>query len=177
VYVAGQKNRHSSAKGNDHDQVQRQSSTEQDRSGNPPIEPDHGKQQDRADYVERSGGVDRRRRVGRPQQSHRDLGGKRGEEQFQVLEAQLAEPADVASNQDRDGQRRSDDPEEEKHPLAGCSSFEKGLRHVLAKARITQIPEGEAYERGTDKKAARGYEHQRCSESVAEGTRYGHTSE
>src|SRR5207237_327311 len=176
VYVAGQKNRHSSAKGNDHDQVQRQSSTEQDRPGNPPIEPDHGKQQDRADYVERSGGVDRRRRVGRPQQSHRDLGGKRGEEQFQVLEAQLAEPADVASNQDRDGQRRSDDGEEQEHGLAR-SRGEQGCCRRVTKRRITKVAKSEADKGRDHEQAASRYEHERCTKPFSQRTGYGHTTE
>jgi len=53
--------------------------------------------------------------MGRPQQAHRDLDGKCGEEQLQVAEAQLAEPADVATNQDRDGQRCGDNREEKEH--------------------------------------------------------------
>src|SRR5439155_21280363 len=98
-----------------HDQVQQQAGAEHDRPRYPPVEQDHREQQDRADHVQRPGGVDRRRGMGRSQQSHRDLDGKRGEEQLQVAEAQVAEPADVTANQHGDGQRRGDDSEKEEH--------------------------------------------------------------
>ena len=62
--------------------------------------------------------------MGDAQQRHSDLHRKRRQQQFDVPDPELTQPADVAANQDGDGQRRSDDREEEEHRLAGGRSFE-----------------------------------------------------
>ena len=68
-----------------------------------PIEPDDRQQQDGPNDVQRTGDGDGGRRVGSPEQRHSDLDGKRRQEQFDVPDAELAEPSHVAANQNSDG--------------------------------------------------------------------------
>ena len=82
---------------------------------NAPVEPNHGQQQDRADDVERPGGVDGRGGVGGPKERNGHLGSKGCQQQFDVLDAKPTQPTDVTANQDRGRERGGDYRKEQKH--------------------------------------------------------------
>jgi hypothetical protein len=126
IDVARDQDRHSAPKREDDDQVQRQAGSEEDGPGDAPVEPNGRKQQGRADDVERPGSVDRGRSVGRAKQRDGDLGGERRQQQFDVLDAELAQSANVAANHYGDHKRRGDDCEEQKQGLAGACSLQNG---------------------------------------------------
>jgi hypothetical protein len=51
----------------------------------------------------------------RPEDGNRDFDRKRGDQKLEVLDLDLAEPPDVASNQDSNHQGRRNDGKEEEH--------------------------------------------------------------
>lgn len=175
VGVARQQDRHPAAEGKDRRQVQGQPRPKNERTGDPPIEPDHGQQQDRPDYVQGSSDVDRQLGVGGAEECDRDLDGKRCQQQFDVTDPKLAQPPDVAADQDGDGQRCRDDREEEKHWLAEDRRLDR--RRGRSKTGLPQVPEGEPENAGANEEDPGDHEHERRPEAFGQRTRQRHTGE
>ena len=68
-----------------------------------------------------------------------------------MVDSNLAQPPDIAPDEDSDGKRTGDDREEKKHGLAR-GRFERGHRHGLMKISLAKITECEACGSSADQK-------------------------
>lgn len=173
VDVVRQEYGHAAAKGEDHDEVQGQAATEEEGTGDPAVEPDHREEQDGAEDIQRPGHRDGRLGMGRAKDGNRDFDGKRRDQELEVPDLDLAQPPDVASDQDRNHQRGGDDREEEEH-LTRC--LQRRRCWLFAQTCRPEVLKGQSDKGRTNEQRSGRNKHERRTHSIVERTRDCHPS-
>src|ERR1700730_1716530 len=93
------------------------------------------------------------------------------------MDLDVAQPPDVATNQDGNHQRGGDHRKEKEHGLSGCGKFGHWYRCFFAQAGIAKVPKPKADQGCADKKDTCREEDQWSTKPIVEGTSECHSAQ